>query len=219
MEARSEAEGNAGEAERLRPFTMVVCDDFEPASGYAFDQAVRLALRIPRSHLHVVHAVSSDTSESETNRLAGLLRLYIEEKCAADAYSGQSVGIHVRRGEPVRELTQLATDVAADLILVGARTHLHLLELFHGSLAARLRRHAACPVLVVEPKPDVVEQHEPVIEPPCPDCLTVRSRSAGAQWWCARHAEHRRRAHHYSYQSELPFASHDSAVLPTGTGR
>jgi hypothetical protein len=83
-----------------RPFTIVVGDGFEPASGHAFDEAVRMALRIPRSHLHVVHLVPGNAGEAETHRLAGLLRLYISEKCTADAYADQSVGIHVRHGDP-----------------------------------------------------------------------------------------------------------------------
>lgn len=200
-----------------RPFTIVVGDDFEPTSGHAFDQGVHMAMRIPGSHLHVVHVARGNTGEAETRRLAGLLGLYISEKCTADAHAGQSVGIHIRRGDPAQELAELARDVTADLILVGAR-HVHLQELLHGFFAAHLRRISPCPVLVVEPQREESTPVEPTIEPACPDCLVVRERSAGTQWWCARHDSRGHRTHRYSYQSELPFTSHDSSVLPTGIG-
>jgi hypothetical protein len=45
----------------IRPFTIVVACDFEPASGYAFDLAVQMDLRIPGSHLDVIHIVGDDT--------------------------------------------------------------------------------------------------------------------------------------------------------------
>lgn len=216
METNSRKDESSPEPSPIRPFTIVVGDDFEPASGLAFDGAIRLARRIPGSHLHVVHVVREDTGEAETRRIAGLLRLYISEKCAADDYAGQSLGIHVRQGDPAHELADLARDVGADLLLVGTRAHVHLRELLHGFFEARLRRIAPCPVLVVEPRREEGKAAEPVIEPPCPDCLVVRERSAGTRWWCARHEGHGYRPHRYSYQNELPFSSHDSSVLPTG---
>ncbi len=196
-----------GSASGIRPFTMVVGGDLDPANEYAFDQGVRMALRIPRSHLHVVHVAPEDTTEAETHRLAGMLRLYIEARCTAEACSGQSVGIHVRRGDPAREVVQLAADVAADLIMVGRRTHVHLREFLEGALAIRLVRSAPCPVVVAEPVPEATDPREPAVGPPCPNCVALRARSRGTQWWCARHAEQMRRAHHYSYQNDLPYAS------------
>jgi nucleotide-binding universal stress UspA family protein len=135
------------------PFTILVGDDFEPASALAFEQAVGLALRIPRSHLHVVHVVRDDTTETDIHRLTAMLRVYIEEKCSAGAPLDQWVEIHVRRGEPVREIVRLATDVTASIILVGTgRRRMHVRELLQGSLGTRLARLAPCPVLIAEPK-------------------------------------------------------------------
>lgn len=217
MRAESPEDMTRPEPLPTRPFTMVVGDDFEPTSGHAFDQAVQMAMRIPGSHLHVVHVARDGAGEAETRRLAGLLRLYISEKCAVDAYMGQSVGIHVRSGEPARQIAEVARDVTADLILVGASAHVHLSALLRGYLAGRLRRISACPVLVVEPKPEKDAAPEPVIAPPCLDCLVLRERSSGTRWWCARHDTHGFRAHRYSFQSKLPFAAHDPSVLWTAT--
>jgi len=40
--------------------------------------------------------------------------------------------------------------------------------------------------------------------------------SSSQFWWCERHSRHAPRAHVFSYQRELPFATHDSEVIPTG---
>ena len=56
----------------------------------------------------------------------------------------------------------------------------------------------------------------PAIEPPCPDCESVRRLSGNTQAWCAHHAEHHVHGHAYHYERELPLAQHDSAVSPTG---
>jgi nucleotide-binding universal stress UspA family protein len=133
------------------PFTVVVGDDFEPGSAYAFDRAVDLAVRVPGSFLHVVHVVREGTTETDVHRLTAILRVYIEEKCLAVHQPGQHIGIHVRRGQPAQEILLLAGDVGADLIMLGAQTRTRVLGLLQGSLGARLARDAPCPVLVAEP--------------------------------------------------------------------
>ena len=133
------------------PFTVVVGDDFEPGSAYAFDRAVELVVRVPRSLLHVVHVVREGTTATDVHRLTAMLRVYIEEKCLAAHHPAQLVAIHVRRGQPAQEIVLLATEVAADLIMIGAQARTRVLGLLQGSLGARLARDAPCPVLVAEP--------------------------------------------------------------------
>jgi nucleotide-binding universal stress UspA family protein len=199
-------------------FTLVVGNDFSEASGFAFDQAALVARRIPGSDIHVVHVVEAEASAERTVQLASQLRLYLEEKVqAVGGLEQQAVAIHVRNGKPARELAQLAKDVGAALIVVGARKGPHLKELLLGSVAERLLLAAPCPVFVAGPMPVTRDDaHEPVIEPPCPDCLKVRRDSSGREWWCDLHARHHAKAHSYSFQRQLPLRTHDSAVLPTG---
>jgi nucleotide-binding universal stress UspA family protein len=198
--------------------TLVVGNDFSEAAGFAFDQAARVARRVPGSELHVVHVIVGDTSADLTQRLAADLRLYIEEKVKAlGGLEQQAVGIHVRCGRPARELAQLAKDVGADLLVVGARKGPHLKQLVLGSVAERLLQAAPCPVFVAGPMPLAHDDaHEPAIEPPCSDCLRARRESAGHEWWCVRHAGHHARAHSYSFRREFPLRTHDSSVEPTG---
>jgi nucleotide-binding universal stress UspA family protein len=199
-------------------FTLVVANDFSVASGYAFDQAARVARKIPGSDLHVVHVVEGETSDAQTKQLANQLRLYLEEKVKAlGGLEGQAVGLHVRAGHAAREVAQLAKDVGADLIVVGAHKGPHLKSLVVGSTAERLLLAAPCPVFVAGPMPAAADTaHDPAIEPPCPDCLAARNKSGGSEWWCARHAKHHAQAHSYSFVRELPFRTTDAAVNPTG---
>jgi nucleotide-binding universal stress UspA family protein len=198
------------------PLTLVIGLDFTDAGGFAFDQAVRVAKRVARSAFHVVHVFDSQPSAERSRELADHLRLYLDEKgTVLGGLKGITVGIHLRSGKPARELVQLATEVGADLIVVGSHSRPHMRNWLLGSTAERLIANAPCPVLVAGPKPTPAP-HELVIEPPCPDCLRARAMSRGAEWWCERHSHEARRAHTFSYQRELPFASHDSEVIPTG---
>jgi hypothetical protein len=145
------------------------------------------------------------------------LRLYVNEKAAIiGGLKGMTVGIHLRAGKPVRELAQFATEAHADLIVIGSRRGPHLKSWVVGSTAEKLIASAPCPVLVASPRPTAPEKHEPVIEPPCPDCVRARIDSGGSRWWCVRHSEHATIGHSFSYQRQLPFSTHDSNIIPTG---
>jgi nucleotide-binding universal stress UspA family protein len=199
-------------------FTLVVGHDFSEASGFAFDQAALVARRISGSALHVVHVVHGEATAERTEQLASQLRVYLEEKVRAiGGLERQAIGIHVRSGRLVRELAQLAKEVGADLLVVGAHKSPHVKQLVLGSVAERLLRAAPCPVFVAGPMPaNHDDAHDPAVEPPCPDCLEARGKSAGSEWWCARHAQHHAQAHYYSFHRQLPLRTHDSAVTPTG---
>jgi nucleotide-binding universal stress UspA family protein len=197
---------------------LLVASDFDGAAGHAFDLAVQLASRIPGSRLHVAHVVDRATPEEEVQRLGGLLRLYVSEKLSADRDFVHTVGIHVRGGDLARELAQLAADVDADAIVLGAPAHI-LGSLLHETLAARVQSAARCPVLVAPPQiREAAERVEPVIEPPCAECAVARQSSNGSTWCCANHDTPMRRAHRYSYQVAHPFSSHDYAVNPVADG-
>ena len=208
-------------ADRNRPFALVVGLDLTDTetSGYALDQAARITARIPRSEMHVLHVVPLDATPEVAREAVGLLQMYVTEKAAClEELAQQCVGVHVRRGDAAQEIARLAAEVGADMIVVGAHKAPHLKNLFIGSTGERLMGTAKCPVLVAGPAPQPQPSHVIVIDAPCPDCIEARAASRGSKWWCARHSEshHLRRHHVYSYQSELPFAEHDSEVSPTG---
>ncbi len=198
-------------APNARPFVLLVALDLADTAsgGYALDQATRIATRIQGSQLHVLH-VSTSEIKSET---LGLLRHYVSEKATAlGGATQQTFAVHVRKGEPAHEIAQLATDVSADVIVVGTHKAPHLKNLFVGSTAERVLASATCPVVVAGPRPTPQPSHVIVIEAACPDCVQARLQTGGRSWWCARHSEHHsvmRHHHVYSYDSGLPFADHD----------
>jgi nucleotide-binding universal stress UspA family protein len=197
---------------------MVVAVDLTDTetSGFALDQAARIAMRIPGSEMHVVH-VAPKEDEAEVSRLAGLLRLYVAEKSALlSGMARQSVGIHVRHGDAAKGIAQLSRDLLADAVVVGTHRGPHLRTLVLGSTAERVMAAAACPVVIAGPRPRPEPSHVIVIDAPCPDGVRTRQATGGKSFWCQRHSEREYRRHVYSYRGELPFESHDSAVSSTG---
>jgi nucleotide-binding universal stress UspA family protein len=57
---------------------------------------------------------------------------------------------HVHAGHPVRTIVDLANELGADLLVIGATGHSQLYERMIGSRADRLVHLAPCPVLVVK---------------------------------------------------------------------
>jgi nucleotide-binding universal stress UspA family protein len=204
-----------------RPFTLVLGLDLsdQESSGYAFDQAMRIAARIDGSDMHVLYVIADTASAEKAQEAVELLRLYVSEKVAALAMDGpQRAGIHLRRGDSAHELARLAADVGADMIVVGTHKS-HLSSLWEGSTAERTMAATTCPVFVAGPRPKAHPSQSIFIDPPCPDCVQRRFASQGRAWWCDRHSEnhHLRRHHIYSYQSDFSFSTPDSAVNATGT--
>jgi nucleotide-binding universal stress UspA family protein len=198
------------------PFSIVVGLDFLDAGGYAFEQAARVARTIAGSQVHLVHVFEGEVDDARRKQLIGQLRLYANEKAISlGGLPGVRVGVHLRVGDPAREILQLASDLSATMIVIGAHKKSDPGSWLLGTVAQRLLQWSSCPVLVAGPKPPPLH-HEPAIEPPCADCSRTRVDSKGTTWWCERHSHHAARAHVFSYQRELPLETHDSAVVPTG---
>lgn len=119
---------------------------------------------------------------------------------------------HVVAGHPVTRILQLATDLEADVLVIGTHDPSKVEHLLFGSVASELARKAPCPVFVVRAKrhahPDVTE-----ILPPCPDCLAARAASRGQRMWCERHSEHHPHAHTY-HESPESFAMGSQTFRP-----
>jgi nucleotide-binding universal stress UspA family protein len=96
---------------------------------------------------------------------------------------------HVAAGSAWKQILQVASDVQADLIVVGTHGRGGVKRLLLGSVAESVARKASCPVLVAREK-DYHAFVPPEIEPACPDCLAAQRQSGGARLWCERHAQH-----------------------------
>jgi nucleotide-binding universal stress UspA family protein len=211
-------------ATSAKPYIVVVGVDYSTTSDLAFDRALRLCQGEPLSTLHVIHVAHRAERLPDINapqlppdletfaaELETTLQSYVEKKVAglrsAGAKLPQRILCHVRWDAPGEEIAQLASDVEADLVVVGTHGRRGLSRMVMGSVAEAVVRLAPCPVVVERPKGI---RNVPAIEPPCSECLKAREASSGATYWCEQHSERHGQRHTYSSSDRLAH----SATLP-----
>jgi nucleotide-binding universal stress UspA family protein len=128
-------------------------------SGHAF-RALALAIQLAKqnqSELHIVCVEElpylpeliedvREAKEAAARRYEDVIQR--ARKMAEDA--GVRLVVHILAGHPVRNVVELAAEIKADLLVIGARGHSALYERMIGSRADRLMQLAQCPVLVVK---------------------------------------------------------------------
>jgi nucleotide-binding universal stress UspA family protein len=195
---------NAVQLEADKKSIVLVGIDFSPLSLEVLATAANLA-QSSGSELHVIHVLPA--SADGASKGEGVLRFAnladdVRAKLALMAKdvpaSVARIDLHVRIGRPDVEIAQLASDIGANLVVVGTHDHSALDRLMLGSVAESLVRHARCPVLTYRPRSTPPWEQ---IAPPCPECLEVQRSTGRKRLWCDRHAQHHGRAHTYS---EIP---------------
>lgn len=73
-----------------------------------------------------------------------------EIKKLLDAESLDQVQIKIRIGDPAKEITQFATEIGADLIVIASQGKTGLERILLGSVAESVVRYARCSVLVIK---------------------------------------------------------------------
>jgi universal stress protein A len=185
---------------------IVVGVDFSATSIRAAEVGANLARSTSSSELHLVHASPLPMSTHELRDLfaqsgtdyGSMVTKARDELDRLAARFTDGIGRvtgHIRLGNAVNGITGLASELSADLVVVGASGQNGTTRSFLGSVAGKVTREAPCPVLVVREKTIPAWEQ---IEPPCPDCVGVRRTTGGARIWCDRHSERHPRAHvHY----------------------
>lgn len=184
---------------------LVVGVDFTDASSYALRVAgnlVRPAGALAELHVvHVAHlpywpAVYGDVAAFVPSYDLDATRRQLIDACFSSGRDLRaSISPHVRVGDPTVEIADLAREVHADLIVIGAHKRKGLARALHRSTYARIVRQAPCSVLTALSREETPEG--PLVDPPCPECLAVRRDSAGATQWCKSHSEHHIHGHMY----------------------
>ena len=179
---------------------VLVGIDFSEHSGDVLQAAARIAAPAG-SELHLVHVLPDEAlgaSRADRDlRFATDLdrsRQELDRFAMSVQNSNQRVAGYLRVGAPDVEIAQLASDIGADLIVVGTHGRRGLERLVLGSVAGSLVRNAPCPVLTWRPKTVPVWNQ---IAPPCTECLTVQRQTGRATLWCERHSRRHGRAHTY----------------------
>ena len=135
---------------RARP-RILVGTDFSPAAEHALECAAELAAQIGAS-LACVHAYedSAGATLREEPPTWVLPRLQETATQLIARFPGAHVECFVRRGAPWDELANLAGELKAEMIVVGASgEHERPKGAFLGSVAERVATCSRCPVLIV----------------------------------------------------------------------
>ncbi|MEO6950851.1 MAG: universal stress protein [Polyangia bacterium] len=201
-------------------YRIVVGIDFSEISSLALDAALDTARHSDRPELHVVAVVDDaghhllpagdrratimQTMDHVRELLSNDTRNALARQLARHAGAPTvNTIIHVRLGAIPENLAGLATELRADLLVVGTHGRRGLRRLLLGSVAERTARIAPCPVLIVRPKDFSALDGLPAIEPACPACLAAREKSDGATWWCDVHSVTPLETHTFSFSARL----------------
>jgi len=201
-----------------KPYVVVAGTDFSDEAARALRVAGRQAVQHAPAELHVVYACMAvnpdpNVSLAPLAGFTGLPVLTMDEqrqaltkhldgelaKLPELAGAGIRVFGHVIVDAPSFAITGLASDLEADLIVIGTHGLHGVARWLIGSVAEGVVRQAQCPILVVPPEPGKLAV--PAIEPPCPRCVAARQASAGQEMWCEQHRERHGRRHTY-YQTD-----------------
>jgi len=127
-------------------------------SEHAFN-ALALALKIAKQSGAELHMISVEEIDylpetmgdirEETGVAARHFHGVVNRARSMAEESQVTLKTHVVAGHPVRDIVDLARDLKADLLVVGASGHSALYDRMVGSRADRIVHLAPCPVLVV----------------------------------------------------------------------
>ncbi len=147
----------------IRWLKILCAIDFGESSRSALERAAELAGSFG-ADLTLVHVWKGPRSVSEriargagglTPELGAELGRKLEGwKGEAERISGRAVKTAIVSGAPAAEITRLAQEEKADLVVVGTHGRTGLQRAVLGSVAEAIVRHAPCPVLVARPPPD-----------------------------------------------------------------
>lgn len=150
----------------MAPFAKIlVPTDFSPASDAALACAASLAdtssaaivvLHVYESPRFAYPALSSSPLDDVSLVIEVNARIGVEAAVTRLAVNGRAVEGMVRQGSPWRRIEEVATEVGADLIVMGTHGRRGFARALIGSVAERIVRVSTIPVLTV---------HAPVLPP------------------------------------------------------
>jgi nucleotide-binding universal stress UspA family protein len=159
---------------RTRRYRIVVGVDLTEYSHIVIEHALDQAARHQSPELHFVHV-----QESRKHQLDAL-----GESLSAAVYPALQVfnqhgvdwraRLHIRRGKPDEQITMLAADILADMIVIGD------FGLHRKGMPKRILANAICPTLVVG-MPKMLDAMQ------CHECAALREDTDGTRWFCDDH--------------------------------
>jgi nucleotide-binding universal stress UspA family protein len=127
---------------------MLFCADFSDpahsASKYAFSIAKEYG-----AELTLLHVLEDIPKSQDLQSATATATKRLEEYIAPETRDGYDIKVMVRRGKPYQEITQVALEAQADLVIMGVRGHGSLHAAIFGSTTYRVIQLGAAPVLTV----------------------------------------------------------------------
>jgi nucleotide-binding universal stress UspA family protein len=181
----------------VRPLILLAAVDYSELSETVLQQALALARHAPSAELHCLHVNRHSPSEDARGAQRKELSEWLDGWLRGAGEIPESVRVvaHQALGEPIQLILETASDLSADLVVVGTHDPRGIDRLLMGSVAEAVVRKAGCTVVVVRPK--IHSETSSDIEPPCARCLDVREESQGNRYWCEQHIERHGRRHSY----------------------
>jgi nucleotide-binding universal stress UspA family protein len=140
---------------------VVVGCDLSASSDHALWQAMSFARQLHACELHITQVIPTARELHDARKLEQLaselpmkleqLRQHVVSVCAPLAEElpfRVECEFHLCLGEPAWQLHQVAVDVEAQLIVIGARPHTRMATLLEGSVGEALLRMTKVSVLV-----------------------------------------------------------------------
>jgi nucleotide-binding universal stress UspA family protein len=163
------------------PFTLVIAVDLSEYASTVLQHGFDQALRHDAPVVHVATVIPEGRPDEVTRKdLIELVRETLDDVVPEDRRDDWTVVAHVRHGLPEEEIVELGEEALASMIVVGRFGAAH--RRHHASTADPIVAGAGCPVLVVPPPRDTTAS-----DAQCEECVALRARSRGEQWFCDAH--------------------------------
>jgi nucleotide-binding universal stress UspA family protein len=142
------------------PKTILVPTDFsegaERAASYAFEMAAQVGAQVHLLNAYQISVYPGDRSMAGRlmDELQALGEKGLKELAAKYPTKGAAGQQLVKVGDPRDVIIATASELHADLIVMGTQGRRGLKRMFIGSVAEAVVRTAPCAVLVVPPAPE-----------------------------------------------------------------
>jgi nucleotide-binding universal stress UspA family protein len=169
-----------------RRFRIVVGLDLSEYAQIVLEHALDQAARHAAPDLHFI-TVRERNQEDVHELKSHLFQLVTSGIDAFSMGSGDwRARLHLRSGDPADEISMLAADILADMVVVGrfgAHAHDHKPGRI-GGVADRVIALAPCPTLVAG-----LTEHDVQRSPICDACAHVREQTHGDVMFCLAHTD------------------------------
>jgi nucleotide-binding universal stress UspA family protein len=160
--------------------------DYSEQSASVVEEAVSVARRSRPCELHFLHvnharAPSEDEQEGRRSELLEWLGARLPEQ--TEVLESVVLVAHEVSGDPAQLIVRTASELSADLVIVGTHGRKGLERMVLGSVAEAVSRRCGCSVQVIRSK-----RHDSVEDSACSLCVNARLESGGVVQFCKDHA-------------------------------